>query len=284
MIENLDTETNESTPEPLVSILLVCYNFEMYFVEAIEAILAQDFDDYEIIVCDDFSTDGTRALASEYRDKFPAKVRLSFTTSNLGTTKNANQGFKLARGKYLCLTSGDDVFLPGKLSTQVRYMESNRNCVICYHDQKVFKSSNPEGGVLLSSIEQPRSGNVRIVTAYGTFAGGSSMMVRMRNPRVLLRPSIKYASDWLFQIDCLAIGGTIDYIPQVYAKYRRHECNVTVKHNVRNNIDNLRSIITIMLSYPWLSPWALHRLFMGSINVLKQIMQRRQFYVVRSKD
>jgi glycosyltransferase involved in cell wall biosynthesis len=278
MIDSSADNKTIDIPGPLVSIMLVCYNFECFFVEAIEAILAQDFTDYEIIICDDCSTDSTRALAVTYKQLYPEKIVLSFTTHNVGATKNLNQGLSLARGRYICHTSGDDVFLPGKLRRQVDYLESNPKCVILYHDQIVFYTEEPDKLLLNSQIEKPRCGNVRAVVAYGTFAGGPSIMVRRSNPTTLQRESIRYAADWIYQVDCLSVGGTIDYIPDVLSKYRRHSANVSSRFALRNNIDNVRSIVMIIMSYPQLGPWALFRLYSGVLNVFTRLLRRVDFY------
>lgn len=101
---------------------------------------------------------------------------------------------------------------------------------------------------------------------------------RRSHPIILQRESIKYAADWIYQIDCLADGGTIHYIPEVLSKYRRHHRNVSIRFSVRNNIDNVRSIVIMIASYPRLAPWAGYRLIAGGLNVLARIIRRAGFY------
>src|SRR5689334_22638231 len=89
---------------PLVTIAMVTYNSGRFVREAIESALAQDCDDFELLVCDDFSTDGTWEIVKGFSDR---RIRALRNDTNLGEYLNRNKALGLARGKYLMYLDGD---------------------------------------------------------------------------------------------------------------------------------------------------------------------------------
>ncbi len=119
----------------LVSVIVLTYNHEKYIRQALEGILMQRVDfQYEILVGDDASTDGTQAILKEYDRKYPGKFKLFLRGSNLGAAKNAYGLLLEARGKYLATCEGDDYWTdPEKLRIQVDFLERNPEFVGCTH-------------------------------------------------------------------------------------------------------------------------------------------------------
>jgi len=235
---------------PLVSVGIITYNQRIYLKECIESILSQDYPNIEIVVGDDGSTDGTQEMLKEYSKKYAGKFKLILSKRNEGITKNQNKVLSLCRGKYIAWMGGDDLMLPGKIRKQVEYMENNPNCYICYHNLEVFDSQT--GRVLYYFNEKNKyEGDVRISIKYGTFNGACSNMVRNFKD-VRFNESLPVASDWLYWIDILAKGGTINYIDEVLGKYRRHNKNVTKNTGGLNQnlIDHLNTINILLKKYP----------------------------------
>jgi len=96
------------TAGPLVSVLLTAYNREAFIAESIESVLAQTFTDFELIVSDDGSTDGTAGIACEFARR-DARVRVSVNERNLGDYPNRKRAACLARGQFLKYHDSDDV-------------------------------------------------------------------------------------------------------------------------------------------------------------------------------
>ena len=106
---------------PTVSVLMTAYNRRAFIAEAIESVLAQTFEDFELIVVDDASADGTLAAAkTSTRDP---RVRLVCNERNLGDYPNRNRAAGLARGRYLKYVDADDAILPDCLAVMVGAME-----------------------------------------------------------------------------------------------------------------------------------------------------------------
>lgn len=110
--------------EPLVSIFMTSFNHARFVADAIESVLQQDVGDFEFLIADDGSTDGTADAIAGIRDQ-----RIHFTASkvNRGAVAAARDLICRARGKYIALMNSDDVWRPGKLSHQVSILASMEN-------------------------------------------------------------------------------------------------------------------------------------------------------------
>ncbi len=111
-----------STAKPLVSVLMTAYNREQYIGEAIESVLASTYENFELIIVDDCSSDNTVAIASRYAAK-NQKVKVYVNETNLGDYNNRNRAASYANGKYLKYWDSDDVLYPHALSVMVDCME-----------------------------------------------------------------------------------------------------------------------------------------------------------------
>ncbi len=106
---------------PAVSVVMPAYNAAAYIRQAIESILAQTLQDFELIILDDCSTDGTWSIVQAYAQREPRIVAVR-NDKNLGIAGNRNKGVSLARGKFLAWQDADDISLPTRLEKQCRYL------------------------------------------------------------------------------------------------------------------------------------------------------------------
>lgn len=248
---NLEKESVNT--QPLVSIAIITYNQKEYLRECLESCLAQDYPNFEIVVADDCSTDGTQEMLREYAKQHPDKFVLKLAEKNQGITPNSNVAHFACSGKYIAWMGGDDLMLPGKLSKQVAYMEKNPECTICYHNLEVFDDSNNKTIYLRASKIKPRQGTIKETLKYACFNGACSTMVRAKKtPKHGFMSTVPVASDWLYWVETLANGGTINYIDEVLGRYRRHENNVTKVQSyvTQNELDHLVSCQIILAKYP----------------------------------
>lgn len=107
--------------DPKVSVVVPCYNTGRYLGEAIESVLVQTFQDFEIIIIDDGSTDDTAGVAAAHSDP---RIRY-FYQENLGLAAARNTGLRHARGGYVSFLDADDLFSPDKLTAQVAYLDQH---------------------------------------------------------------------------------------------------------------------------------------------------------------
>jgi len=116
---------------PTVSVVIPVYNGENYLRLALESVLGQTFQDFEIIVVDDGSKDSTPDIAQSFGDR----VRY-VRQENAGVAAAVNHGISLARGRYFAWLSHDDLWAPEKLSEQLRALQSIDGPAVCYTDIK----------------------------------------------------------------------------------------------------------------------------------------------------
>src|SRR5438477_13153584 len=106
--------------DPLVTVAMVAYNAEDFIGEAISSILAQRFVNFELLVCDDCSTDRTWQIIAGFRDP---RLRTIRNETNIGEYANRNKALHLARGEYLIYIDGDDYLYPHGLGFMVEMIE-----------------------------------------------------------------------------------------------------------------------------------------------------------------
>jgi len=114
-----------SSTNPLVSIVIPVHNGEKYIKESIDSCLAQTYDNIEIIVVDDKSTDSTLEILKEYGEKITV---LPVEKQN-GLGNVINIGIRASKGKYIARMDADDIMYPDRILKQVEYLERHPNCV-----------------------------------------------------------------------------------------------------------------------------------------------------------
>ena len=119
---------------PLVSVAIITFNHKPFIRDCIESVLSQDYENMEIVIADDASSDGAQEIIRQYQEKYPHKIKAKLSQKNHGTTKNANWAHFNCKGKYITFLAGDDLCLPGKIRKQVEYMEAHPECSISYHN------------------------------------------------------------------------------------------------------------------------------------------------------
>jgi glycosyltransferase involved in cell wall biosynthesis len=191
---------------PLVSIACITYNHEKYIAEALNSFLAQRLEyPFEIVVHDDASTDSTRSILEEYRDRFPRIIKLVLQTRNQYSL--GRRIFPIlaehCRGEFIALCEGDDYWCEtDKLQAQLACLRARPAVDICFHAARVISREGrklrrmaPAGADRLFSLNQ-------VIAGGGEFMPTSSLFVRADVFRRL--------PGW---IDAAPVG---DYFIQVY--------------------------------------------------------------------
>lgn len=123
---------------PLVSVIMPVYNDEKYVRIAIESILKQTLEDFELIIVNDGSTDMTREVIAQITD---SRIKLIDNNENRGRPYARNCGLEIAKGKYIAVMDADDIALPDRLSEQYRYMEDHPEIACCGTLIKILKGN-----------------------------------------------------------------------------------------------------------------------------------------------
>ncbi len=106
----------------LISVIMSVYNEECYLQDAIDSILAQTVQDFELIIVDDCSTDRTREILRRYQDP---RIHVIWNEENRGLTANLNLAISLAKGQYIARMDGDDLSHPDRFEKELRYLQEH---------------------------------------------------------------------------------------------------------------------------------------------------------------
>jgi glycosyltransferase involved in cell wall biosynthesis len=121
--------------KPRVTVLTTVYNGLPYLSEAIESILNQTYTDFEFLIIDDASTDGSQECINSFTDP---RIRVSKNEKNIGQVPSLNKGLQLARGKYIARLDQDDVSLPNRLEEQIGFLEEHLDIsIICSWEHSI---------------------------------------------------------------------------------------------------------------------------------------------------
>lgn len=130
--------------EPKVSVVLPTYNRSLFIERAIKSILSQSYEDFELLIIDDGSTDNTAEIISKYSMREPRILYLK-NENNLGIQKTLNKGLREAKGKYIARIDDDDEWIDNdKLKAQVDFLDTHQDYVLVGTGKVVFNERGQE--------------------------------------------------------------------------------------------------------------------------------------------
>jgi glycosyltransferase involved in cell wall biosynthesis len=230
--------------EPKVSVIIPTYNCREYLIEAIDSVLGQTYQDFEIIVVDDGSTDGTGdSLAVRYGDK----VRYVWQ-ENQRMPAARNTGIALAKGKYLAFLDSDDLFLELKLETQVNFLNTHPDIDLVIGGCEYIDES---GNCL--RVSQPRPNQEEIDLESIIFRGIWPIhagLIRQNWVKQIngFDPSLVVAQEDIdFWIRLSLAGCRMAWEPKVVCQYRIHNNNVTGSYS---DADHLFAMYDRIFAHP----------------------------------
>ncbi len=214
---------------PSVSVCIPSYNHASFLPETIESVLAQTFDDYEIVIVDDGSTDESLAVARGYESRYPDLIRV-FTHpggENRGISATVNRAFAESRGRYWSGLPSDDALLPHKLAAQVEYLERNPDAGWTYgYAACMDESGRRVPGLLgrdITRMPDPMASLIECNPVFGMTVLARREAVEDVGPHT---EGLVY-SDWEWWARMLA-GWKAGFIPRPLVKYRLHSYNTSV--------------------------------------------------------
>lgn len=127
-----------------VSIITPNYNGAAFIAETIQSVLDQDFDAWEMLIIDDNSTDDSLKIIESFNDE---RIKLIRFAQNQGAAKARNEGIRRAKGRWIAFLDGDDVWMPNKLSEQLKFMQENDYAFTYSAYEKMNESSQKIGEI-----------------------------------------------------------------------------------------------------------------------------------------
>ncbi|HEX8472932.1 MAG TPA: glycosyltransferase [Pyrinomonadaceae bacterium] len=209
-----------------LSVHIITFNHAPYIAQAVESALNQETNfDYEIVVGEDCSTDGTREILIDLQKRHPDKIRLLLREHNLGAYGKNNFIDTLYKctGEYVALLDGDDYWTsPHKLQKQVDFLDSHPDCSVCFHNALVVSEVAPQNSSLFNDADQKEISTLADIVRRNFICACTVMFRRNLFGRF---PPLFYKvlnGDWMLSV-LNAQHGDIGYINEVMATYRIHE-------------------------------------------------------------
>jgi glycosyltransferase involved in cell wall biosynthesis len=236
---------------PLVSVIVPTFNQHAFVAQTVQSVLDQTWRQFELIVTDDGSTDGTSEVLRGWAAEEPDRIRLLTSDRNRGIAANFNRGLAAARGELIAWLGGDDVMAPEKLERQVGALAARPDAVACVHDGDVFASDSGQSLGLFSALYSggrlPCDGGVELAFDPTYAMLPSSLMVRAAAcPAHGFDERLRFLNDWLFLIEVLRRGHCVG-LADVLVRYRRHSANVTAsEENVRAWLEEALIVLGIV--------------------------------------
>ena len=141
---------------PLISVIMGIYNCADTLPEAMDSLLGQTVQDFEVILCDDGSTDETYTVAERFREAHPGKIVLLQNEKNEGLNHTLNVCLAAAKGKYIARMDGDDRCAPDRFEKELQAMEENPSIAIVSTDMCYFDETGTWGLISHPTDPEPR--------------------------------------------------------------------------------------------------------------------------------
>jgi glycosyltransferase involved in cell wall biosynthesis len=219
---------------PKVSVEVITYNHAPFIAQALDSVLNQKAGfEFEIVVGDDYSTDGTREILKSYADRHPQRIRLLLHPQRLGPHKPGLEGkrnflatYRSCRGEYIALLDGDDFWTDKrKLEKQVEFLQAHPNCSLCCHPVAVeYSGERHRHWNRVIGESQKETCTLEDILRLETKPEmpTPSMMIRQRS-----LPSFPAWFDGVFNGDyaiqvLLAERGDVGFLPDCMAVHRKH--------------------------------------------------------------
>lgn len=231
----------------MISIAMTTYNGDRYLRQQLDSILNQTHSDFELIVCDDCSTDSTREILSEYEKK-DDRIRVVLNKGNLGFKKNFEKAISLCQYDFVALSDQDDVWEKNHLEKlmdligdadvacgNARLIDEGGKGLGLNLDQTDGLSFVPQGDLLL----------YRIVAGAGAFQGASMLIKKDFFDKALPIPDdVIFHDAWFSACACLSNG--LKYTYDIVNNYRQHRSQITT-HKEQSYLVKIENLISRLL-------------------------------------
>jgi len=219
---------------PLVSIVVLNYNYARYARECLDSVKAQTYAPIELIVIDDGSTDGSREVLAQWVAEHWPDAVTDLSETNRGLLARLTQALELVSGRYFQYFSTDDRMDPTKIARQVERMERNPDAALCYSDMRLVDGHGvPTGGRALDPAraagQPPRSGWVldRVLTRAGFCA--PSWLLRRDAVRAVGGYETRIYTEDTPLLVRLAARYPFEYVDDLLVDYRWHGENLSTR-------------------------------------------------------
>ena len=204
----------------LVSIITPCYNSEKFLDECISSVLNQTYQNWEMLIVDDNSSDNSSILINSYSKK-DERIKPLYLNDNIGAAMARNKAISKAKGKYLAFLDSDDVWLPKKLEVQTNFMKKN-NCSFVFSSYSVISDDEKPN----YTISVPETITYKRYLK-NTIIGCLTVMLDKEKFKNIKMPNLRSSHDMALWLNLLKQEKYAYGIAQDLAIYRDHKSSKT---------------------------------------------------------
>lgn len=242
-----ETESDAATEKtPLVSIIMPAYNVAAFIAQAIESVLAQTYDNWELLITDDGSTDETAEVIARYDDP---RVRC-FRTENRGPSAARNTALQHARGDFIAFLDADDVWFPEKLAVQVDVLRRQGDVGLTYCGvRRIAEDGRRLPSHRLSLDRLPRDWCLDRILIRNDIRGPSIVMLRreVMEKTGLFPEKVIGTEEWHVWMRA-ALYGRFSYVSRVLAAYRVRSGALSARYDRMNAAE--QTVVKGVFSHP----------------------------------
>lgn len=198
----------------MVSIIIPAFNCMQYIEHTVRSVLEQSFQDYELIVIDDASTDRTADVLGRMALQVP-RMQLVRNSGNMGVAQTRNRGLQLASGEYIAFLDADDLWMPDKLECQMAYMQ-RADLDICYTG---YSFVDEQGAQIRSAYHVPRTLDMQMLLKENVIGCSTALMRRAAIGNIQMRSEYAH-EDYVFWLELMQNSCRFGGIDQPLMQYR----------------------------------------------------------------
>jgi glycosyltransferase involved in cell wall biosynthesis len=211
---------------PTVTVLMPVYNCELYIKEAIDSILSQTFSDFEFLIIDDASADGTVSIIKSYID---SRIKFIEKPLNTGLINSLNLGLQMAKGNYIARMDGDDISLSERFAKQVAFLNANQDITVCGSWYTVIGTD--------TTVQLPEHHDaIKLAFLKGNCMAHSSIMMRkqsMDGLPIVYDSSKETVEDFDLWVRLALQGSLLHNLQEVLFQYRMHNSQISNRQNLK---------------------------------------------------
>jgi len=297
--------------KPLVSVIVITYNSANYVLETLESVKIQTYQNIELIISDDCSTDDTVAVCKAWLKKNKERfvnTKIITVKENTGIPKNCNRGLYAAKGEWVKTIAGDDALMPNCIRDNIEFVQSNADIKFCFSRMFSYRNKFKEEHL----IERDDTSQEMLSIKFSELSPKLQLQVMVR--RIVIYgattfyrkealksiggydETYKFIEDWPTWYNWLKEGEKIYYLPKVTVKYREHSQSITNhKSSIDIDFSDFRSKVRSLIETRFLCHYTLKEIFFYKIeysyydyfknnnseNLFKRIIQRAWYFLVQ---
>jgi teichuronic acid biosynthesis glycosyltransferase TuaG len=237
----------------LVSIIMPVYNAERTLKESVESVLAQRHQNWELILIDDGSKDGSIEQIEQFAGS-DSRIKSLILPKNLGASGARNAGVQIASGRFIAFLDSDDIWLPEKLSKQLAAIDSS-TLALCFTDYDWINAEGSPLGITVKAQDRPTWSNL----TWGNNIGLSTTLIdRERTGDPMMLP-LRLNHDFALWLELLRKGHQAIRVPESLVLYRVHSGSLSqnkfesfaLNWKILRRIENLSVPSTLIRLFVW---------------------------------